>query len=105
MTTYTQPGPINPSRSRTGASSKAHLENLRDLLEAPLPLDFDSASISWVLDRIGITDKDGVSEALKAGHFVINVADEIVNSAQAKVVIEPYRGDVRSQLSSQPKVT
>ena len=48
------------------------------------------ATISWITDNIAVTSKLGAEEALRQGHFVINTAKEINNSAQVKIPIEHY---------------
>ena len=60
---------------------------------------FNPAVISWVAERIGITSRDGVEQALQDGHFVINVADEIHNNAHVKLAIEPGTGTVLNTLN------
>ena len=60
---------------------------------------FNPAGISWVEERIGITAKDGVPQALAEGHFVINVADEIYNDAQVKIPVEVGTGMVLHRLN------
>jgi hypothetical protein len=54
---------------------------------------FDPETISWIDDdRIAITCKEGAEQAIKDGHFVINVAQEIYNNADVKVVIQTGSG-------------
>ena len=60
---------------------------------------FDPATISWVSERLGITAEDGVKQALKEGHFVINTADEIENDAHVKMAIDPGSGTVLHTLN------
>jgi len=55
------------------------------LLNPEVYNSFDPKIISWVAERIGITARDGVPQALADGHFVINVADEIHNNVMEKV--------------------
>jgi len=62
--------------------------------------NFDPSIISWVGERIGITAEDGVKQALADGHFVINVAGEINNEAQAKITIEAGNGRVIHDLTA-----
>ena len=61
--------------------------------------NFNPAIISWVAERIGITAKDGVTQALADGHFVINTAKEINNNAQVKMEIMPGSGTVLNTLN------
>lgn len=51
------------------------------------------ATISWITDNIAVTSREGAEEALKQGHFVINTAKEINNSAQVKIPIAHYGPD------------
>jgi len=60
---------------------------------------FNPSIISWVEERIGITARDGVPQALADGHFVINVADEIYNDAQVKIPVEVGTGMVIHRLN------
>ena len=60
---------------------------------------FNPAVISWVAERVGITSRDGVDQALADGHFVINVADEIYNDAHVKMPVEPGTGTVLNTLN------
>lgn len=49
--------------------------------------------ISWITDDIAVTSKEGADVALRQGHFVINTANEINNSAQVKIAIKPGSGN------------
>lgn len=60
---------------------------------------FNPAVVSWVAERIGITSREGVEQALQDGYFVINVADEIHNNAHVKLAIEPGTGTVLNTLN------
>ena len=68
-------------------------------LDADVYNNFDPKLISWVEERIGITARDGVPQALADGHFVINVADEIHNNAQVKIPVEIGTGMVIHRLN------
>ena len=68
-------------------------------LDAEVYNNFDPKLISWVEERIGITARDGVPQALADGHFVINVADEIHNDAQVKIPVEIGTGMVIHRLN------
>ena len=68
-------------------------------LDAEVYNRFDPKIISWVAERIGITARDGVPQALADGHFVINVADEIHNDAQVKIPVEIGTGMVIHRLT------
>jgi len=65
---------------------------------------FQPSTISWITDRIAVTSRDGVDQALSEGHFVINTADEINNNAQVKIAVDAGSGNVLSQLNSIYKV-
>ena len=69
------------------------------LLKPEVYNHFDPKIISWVAERIGITARDGVPQALADGHFVINVADEIHNDAQVKIPVEIGTGMVIHRLT------
>ena len=69
------------------------------LLNPEVYNSFDPKIISWVAERIGITARDGVPQALADGHFVINVADEIHNNAQVKIPVEIGTGMVIHRLN------
>ena len=54
----------------------------------PIPADFDVDKISWVTDDVAITSVNGAEEALlEEGYFVINVAEEILNDAHARIPV------------------
>ena len=65
-----------------------------------VPDDFDPDEISWVTDRLGITDLTGSFEAANEGHYVINTAGEIESPSNLKQVVEPGDGpeEVRKAL-------
>jgi len=69
------------------------------LLNPEVYNSFDPKIISWVAERIGITARDGVPQALADGHFVINVAGEIHNDAQVKIPVEIGTGMVIHRLN------
>ena len=69
------------------------------LLKPEVYNSFDPKIISWVAERIGITARDGVPQALADGHFVINVANEIHNDAQVKIPVEIGTGMVIHRLN------
>lgn len=61
---------------------------------------FDPRTISWIADRIAVTSREGVAQALEDGHFVINTAEEIVNQAHVKIPVKVGSGQVMHQLNS-----
>ena len=56
--------------------------------------------ISWITDNIAVTSADGAEIALKQGHFVINTAREINNSAQVKIPVKPGDGNTLRQFQA-----
>ena len=52
---------------------------------------FDIDEISWISDRIGITDLVGAFVASDAGHFIINTAEEIDSPSDFKEPVD-HRG-------------
>jgi len=56
------------------------------------PPDFRFSDISWVLNRLAITDREGGSKAKDDGYFVLNVAKEIESNADAKIIVDPDLG-------------
>ena len=63
-----------------------------------LPDDFDIDEISWITDRIGITDFEGSVDSVEQGHLTINVAGELESPAQLQIAVEPDSGTVRKSL-------
>ena len=60
--------------------------------------DFDRDSISWVTDDVAITSVNGAEEALlEEGYFVINVAEEILNDAHARIPVDSSSWDLDRQ--------
>ena len=91
-TKTTSPG--EPERNRYRNSSRDRLADMAWLFPGESLDTFDPATIGWVTQVIGITARDGVQGALDDGHFVINVADEIINEANVKIAVEPGSGQV-----------
>jgi len=58
------------------------------------------STISWITDNIAVTSREGAEEALKQGHFVINTAEEINNSAQVKIPVRHYGPNNLRQLKA-----
>ena len=64
----------------------------------PISEYFDRDSISWVTDDVAITSVNGAEEALlEEGYFVINVAEEILNDAHARIPIDSSSRDLDHQ--------
>ena len=58
------------------------------------------STISWITDNIAVTSREGADIALKQGHFVINTAEEINNSAQVKIPVRHYGPNNLRQLKA-----
>jgi len=69
--------------------SKNRVESLKRYAAGPVPDDFDPDVISWVLEGVAITDWEGGLEAKVLGHYVINVAEEIISNANSKMPVNP----------------
>jgi len=69
--------------------SRDRLKGLAHMVGFPIPDSFDPHEISWVLPNLGVTGAEGAEKAIDKGHFVINVAGELVNEATVKMPIEP----------------
>ena len=64
------------------------MDNEETTPDYPISEDFDRDSISWVTDDVAITSVNGAEEALlEEGYFVINVAEEILNDAHARIPV------------------
>ena len=92
---------ISPNYYQAHSPSKERLHDLRRLVERQgrsIPADFDIDDIHWVIDRVGITDFEGCSEAVVRNYFTINVAGELDSSAQIQADIDPGSGKVKKEL-------
>ena len=92
---------ISPNYYQAHSPSKERLHDLRRLVEREgrsIPADFDIDDIHWVIDRVGITDFEGCSEAVVRNYFTINVAGELDSSAQIQADIDPGSGKVKKEL-------
>ena len=67
-------------------------------LERPIPDDFDPDDISWVTDRLGITDWEGALEASLTGCYVINVAPELRHQKENDITLPLSGGNIRPAL-------
>ena len=75
-----------------GTPSKDRLSGvLSQILERPVD-NFDPDELSWVTDRIGITDWEGAKEAQLTGCYVVNVAQELMGNPYDDIDI-PFEGD------------
>lgn len=54
--------------------------------------NFRFSDLSWVLNRLAITDREGGAKAKEEGYFVLNVAGEIDSNADAKIIVDPNLG-------------
>ena len=75
--------------NQTMKSSKSRVESLKQEALRPVPDDFDPDEISWVLERVAITDREGGLNAKDLGYYVINVAEEIFSNADIKIPVVP----------------
>jgi hypothetical protein len=80
---------ITPTRHDDRNDSRNRIAGLKHLVGHDIPDNFDPHEISWVLPNLGVTGKEGADEAIKQGHFVINVANELSTNATVKMPIEP----------------
>ena len=69
--------------------SKNRVESLKRYAAVPVPDDFDPDVISWVLEDVAITDWEGGLKAKDLGHYVINVAEEVMSNANSKMTVNP----------------
>ena len=69
--------------------SKNRVESLKRYAAVPVPDDFDPDVISWVLEDVAITDWEGGLKAKDLGHYVINVAEEVMSNADSKMTVNP----------------
>ena len=81
--------PVIPTR-HTSNDSRDRIQFLKHMVGNPVPDNFDPHEISWALPNLGVTWSEGAEEALDRGHFVINVAGELMNDATVKMPIEPW---------------
>jgi len=81
--------PVTPTRHDNKNDSRNRIKGLAHMVGHSIPDNFDPHEISWVLPNLGVTGAEGAEEALDRGHFVINVAGELVNDATVKMPIEP----------------
>ena len=74
-----------------GESSKERLAGtLSQILERPVDR-FDPDELSWITDRIAITDWEGAKEAQLTGCYVVNVAQELMGNPYDDIDI-PFEG-------------
>ena len=69
--------------------SKSRVESLKRYAAGPVADDFDPDVLSWVLEDVAITDWEGGLKAKDLGHYVINVAEEVMSNADAKIPVNP----------------
>jgi len=81
--------PVIPTRHDDKNDSRNRIKGLAHMVGHSIPDNFDPHEISWVLPNLGVTGKEGADQAIKQGHFVINVADELFTNATVKMPIEP----------------
>ena len=78
-----------PQQKQTGRNSKSRVNNLKKYSMFSVPDGWDPDELSLVLPQIAITDYEGAEDAKNQGHFVINVAEEILSNADAKIPVQP----------------
>lgn len=91
----------NPVKQEGGQAPRGRMAYLSRWSSYDVPDDFDPDEISWVTNRIGITDLPGSFTAAEEGHYVVNTADEIESPSDIKIVVDPREGpeSVRKTLS------
>ena len=92
---------MTPRRYMENYPSRERVQEMEEwIIEdgGSLPDDFDIDSISWVTDRIGITDFEGSVESVDKGYITINVAGELDSPAQIQIAVEPHYGKVKETL-------
>jgi len=79
----------SPTRHDDQNDSRNRIKFLKDMVGHEIPDNFDPHEISWVLPNLGVTGAEGAEEAIKQGHFTINVAGELKIETTVKMPIEP----------------
>ena len=80
---------VNPTRHNYSNDSRDRIKFLKDMVGHEVPDNFDPHEISWVLPNLGVTGAEGAENAIKQGHFTINVANELKIDTTVKMAIEP----------------
>jgi len=80
---------VNPTRHDYSNDSRDRIKFLKDMVGHEVPDNFDPHEISWVLPNLGVTGAEGAENAIKQGHFTINVANELKIDTTVKMAIEP----------------
>ena len=76
---------------RSGESPRRRLDYIKHFSMASTD-EFDPDEISWINDRIGVTDLVGAFVAAAEGHYVINVAGETESPCDIKEPVDPQVG-------------
>lgn len=84
--------PSTHVRQILGESPKERLPFIKKWSSFSVPEDFDPDEISWVTDRLGITDLTGAFDAANQDCYVINTAGEIESPSDLKIVVDPRMG-------------
>ena len=82
----------NPVKREGAQTPRVNMAYLSRWSSYEVPDGFDPDEISWVTDRIGITDLPGAFTAADEGHYVVNTADEIESPSDLKIVVDPREG-------------
>lgn len=80
---------VTPTRHDYSNDSRDRIKVLKSMVGHEVPDNFDPHEISWVLPNLGVTGAEGAEEAIKQGHFTINVAGELDIETTVKMPIEP----------------
>ena len=76
---------------RYGESPRERLDYIKQFSMASTD-EFDPDEISWINDRLGVTDLVGAFVAADQGHFVINVAGETESPCDFREPVDPRVG-------------
>lgn len=78
-------------QQRYGENPRDRLDYINHLSINP-DEDFDPDEISWITNRIAITNLVGAFKAAEEGYYIINTAGEIDSPRQVKKVVDPRVG-------------
>ena len=94
-----QNNPNDHIRQILGETPKERLSLIRKWSSFDVAEGFNPDEISWVTDRIGVTDLAGAFDAAAHGHHVINTASEITSPSDLKIVVDPRQGPAKVRLA------
>ena len=81
---------MDPNKYNRESSKERLAGTLSQILERPADR-FDPDELSWITDRIAITDWEGAKEAQLTGCYVVNVAQELMGNPYDDIDI-PFEG-------------